>query len=190
MSTNAPALVLYLDHDEDSGKMLFTLLGFEQIRVVCVHSVENAAFVAQTANADLFLLADRFDDINVTNLCRTLRVDFPTKPIVFYSANARGVDIKKGLAAGADAYLIKPDSENIAPTIKQLIERYARISRCSVEATERPDVSLPIWDRGSLETTDAIWPTPINIDPMRGSAPTRVLPRSIFIEKGQTAPQI
>ena len=124
MHTTAPIIVLYLEHDKDSCEMLFTLLGYDRINVVCVNDPEKVASVAQTSQADLFLLADKFDDPSATNLCRTLRTDFPNKPIIFYSASARGLDIQKGFAAGADAYLLKPDSDKIVSTIKTLMERY------------------------------------------------------------------
>jgi DNA-binding response OmpR family regulator len=124
MSTTAPINVLYLDHDDDSREMLFTLLAFDQIRVVSVIDVEAAAATARTSHPDLFLLADRFDDLGVTDLCRRLRSDFPYKPIIFYSANARRVDIERGLAAGADAYLLKPDTDDIVSTIKSQMRRY------------------------------------------------------------------
>ena len=124
MSTTAPINVLYLDHDEDSREMLFTLLGFDKIRVLCVNDVERVSAAAETTQADLFLLADKFDDHSVADLCRRLREEFPDKPIIFYSANARKSDVENGLAAGADAYLLKPDTDNIVSTIKALIKRY------------------------------------------------------------------
>jgi hypothetical protein len=41
---------------------------------------------------------------------------------MFYSGAGYGADIKKGLDAGAQAYLVKPDFDNLKPTIDRLID--------------------------------------------------------------------
>jgi len=53
-------------------------------------------------------------------LCRRLREFSPQIPIVFYSNDAREIDRQKGLATGAQAYLIKPEIDTVLPTILRL----------------------------------------------------------------------
>jgi DNA-binding response OmpR family regulator len=43
-------------------------------------------------------------------------------PIMFYSGAAYECDIKKGLDAGAQAYLVKPNFDNLKATIDRLID--------------------------------------------------------------------
>ena len=114
--------VLYADDNEDSCLMLSTLLGFSNIEVSLAHTAQEAFQLAQSKNFDAYLLESRLPDGDGFELCRKLRSIAPQKPIVFYSGNAFESDKQKGLAAGANEYLVKPESETIAPTIFQLIK--------------------------------------------------------------------
>jgi CheY-like chemotaxis protein len=115
--------VMYAEDNEDSGLMLSTLLGFSDIDVLLVRSIEDAFQSAQNRYFDLYLLDSRFSDGNGFELCRQLRKFNPQTPIVFYSGDAYKSDMEKGLAAGANAYLTKPDVETVVPTIFQLIKQ-------------------------------------------------------------------
>ncbi len=119
-SINHPR-VLYVDDDKDSCMMLNILLGFSDIEVSSTHTVKEAFQLAQNTHFDLYLLDSRFPDGDGFELCQKLRKFAPQKPIVFYSGDAYESDKQKGLAAGANGYLVKPDSDMIAPTIFQLI---------------------------------------------------------------------
>ena len=54
----------------------------------------------------------------------------PVTPIMFYSGAGFLTDIEMGLEAGAQAYLVKPDFDNLKPTIDRLIAEAG--SRASV----------------------------------------------------------
>ncbi|MEO7675091.1 MAG: response regulator, partial [Pyrinomonadaceae bacterium] len=56
------------------------------------------------------------------DLCRQLRQSAPATPIIFYSALGFPSDIRNGLEAGANAYLVKPYSGDLAETILQTIQ--------------------------------------------------------------------
>lgn len=43
-------------------------------------------------------------------------------PIIICSGHASASDIKAGLLAGANAYLVRPDSSELVPTIRRLLE--------------------------------------------------------------------
>jgi DNA-binding response OmpR family regulator len=66
------------------------------------------------------MLDSRFPDGDGLDLCRGLREYAPNTPIVFYSGDARETDKQKGLSAGASAYLVKPDFDNLASSILNL----------------------------------------------------------------------
>ncbi|MEP6923490.1 MAG: response regulator [Pyrinomonadaceae bacterium] len=121
MKINNRLTILYADDNEDSCLMLKTLLGFSGIDVLCVNTVKEAFHAAQNKRFDLYLLDNRFSDGNGLDLCRRLREFDSQTPIVFYSGDAQESDCQKGLAAGANEYLIKPVSNTVAPTIFKLV---------------------------------------------------------------------
>lgn len=118
--------VLYVEDNEDSGFMLSTLLGFSEIDISLVRSVKEAFLLAQNTYFDLFLLDSRFPDGSGLQLCQELRELKPQVPIVFYSGEAYESDKKKGLIAGANAYLTKPNVDTVAPTIFQLVRQNSK----------------------------------------------------------------
>lgn len=112
--------ILYAENDEDAGFMLSTLLGFADIDVSLARSVKKAFEDAQTEYFDAYLLESRFSDGSGLELCRRLHEFAPQTPIVFYSADAYKTDKQEGLAAGAKAYLVKPEINTVVPTILRL----------------------------------------------------------------------
>jgi CheY-like chemotaxis protein len=112
--------VLYAEDNDDSSEMLSFLLALSKIRITAAKTIAEAQRLAQIEQFDLYLLDSQFSDGDGFDLCRQLRQQAPNTPIVFYSGDARETDKQKGLAAGADAYLVKPMSDNIASTIFQL----------------------------------------------------------------------
>lgn len=115
--------ILYAEDDKDAGDMLSALLGFSNIDVSFARSVREAFQLAQNEHFDLYLLDGGFKDGTGLELCRQLRGLNPQTPIVFYSGNAYKTDKEKGLAAGANAYLVKPDSDTVAETIFRLVNQ-------------------------------------------------------------------
>lgn len=112
--------ILYVEDNEDAGLMLSTLLGFADIEVSLARSVKKAFEDAQTECFDAYLLESRFSDGSGLELCRRLHEFNPQTPIVFYSADAYKTDKLEGLAAGAKAYLVKPEINTVIPTILRL----------------------------------------------------------------------
>ena len=123
MKLNRQIAVLYAEDDEDSGVMLKTLLEFSGIDVLLAGSVKEAFQAAQNGYFDLYLLDDRFPDGSGFELCQQLHDFNPQTPIVFYSGAAYETDRQKGLEAGANVYLVKPEVSSVASTIFQLVTR-------------------------------------------------------------------
>lgn len=115
--------VLYADDNEDSCLMLSTMLGFSDIHTTAANTIEEALRLAQAEQFDLYLLDTRFPEGSGLDLCRKLREYNSSIPIVFYSGDARETDKAKGFTAGADAYLVKPDSDTVMPTIFRLLKQ-------------------------------------------------------------------
>jgi len=115
--------ILYADDNEDSCLMLSTMLGFSSIETTLANTIDEAFQLAQAEQFDLYLLDSRFPEGSGLDLCRKLREFNSSIPIVFYSGDARETDKAKGFTAGADAYLVKPDSDTVAATIFRLLKQ-------------------------------------------------------------------
>jgi two-component system catabolic regulation response regulator CreB len=113
--------VLYIEDDCDSFEMIKVLLGFSRIELDSAASTGEAMARARAQRFDLYLLDSGLPDGNGFNLCRELRETDPMTPVLFYSGHAHPDEIKMGMAAGADGYIIKPHSDKLAETIFRLV---------------------------------------------------------------------
>ena len=115
--------VLYLDNDEDTCEMIRLLLNMRGIDVTCVNSADEAAHEIKAKRFDLLLLDVWLPGLNGFEFCRQVRRSDTKTPILFYSGAAYESDKKTGLAAGANAYLCKPDIEGVVSAIIGYIAR-------------------------------------------------------------------
>ena len=65
------------------------------------------------------MLESRLPDVDGFEFCRRLRAIDPHTPILFFSGAAFEADKKKGIEAGANAYVVKPDLDGLVSSIKQ-----------------------------------------------------------------------
>lgn len=101
------------------------LLGTYGYEAVIALSVSDALDNARSGGLALCILDHWMTESNGIELCKQIRGFDPATPIMFYSGAAYEADIQKGLAAGAQAYLVKPDFDRLKPTIDRLIEEAA-----------------------------------------------------------------
>jgi len=113
--------VLCVDDDEDSRVMLIMLLRHELIEAKAVGTAVQAMSSIQTEHFDLYLLDSRLPDLDGFALCRRIRDFDPETPILFFSGAAYEADKKRGIEAGANAYVIKPDLDGLLESIKQFV---------------------------------------------------------------------
>ena len=79
------------------------------------YEVASASGVAETLERagaeafDLYLLDQRLPDGTGVELCRRLTELTPRTPVVFFSGSAMEEERRRGLEAGARAYLVKPN---------------------------------------------------------------------------------
>ena len=111
----ADTVILLVEDDPDQlaiGEMRLTMAGYQ------VHSVDRAKalsrYLRQQPRPDLLLLDVMLPDGNGFDILAQLRSrpEFSTLPIVMLTAKAELVDIRNGLALGADGYITKPYSKN------------------------------------------------------------------------------
>jgi DNA-binding response OmpR family regulator len=120
MLPDARLRVLCVDDDEDSRVMLTALLRLELIDAKAVGTGAQALSSIQAESFDLYMLDSRLPDVDGFELCRRLRAIDRNTPILFFSGAAFEADKKKGLEAGANAYVIKPDLDGMVSSIRQL----------------------------------------------------------------------
>jgi len=101
--------------------MLITLLRHELIEAKAVGTAVQAISSMQTEPFDLYLLDSRLPDLDGFALCRRIRDFDPETPILFFSGAAYEADKKRGIEAGANAYVIKPDLDGLLESIKQFV---------------------------------------------------------------------
>jgi CheY-like chemotaxis protein len=123
----AETVVLLVEDDPDQAalaEMRLTSAGYK------VHSVDRAkalsSYLRQQKRPDLLLLDVMLPDGNGFDILAQLRgrPEFSTLPIVLLTAKAELVDIRNGLALGADGYITKPYSKvQLAEVIKKVLKQ-------------------------------------------------------------------
>lgn len=119
MSSIPQPRVLCVDDDQDSREMLSALLRLSSIEAVAVGTAFEALTSVQAERFDLYLLDSHLPDVDGFELCRQLRDLDAAVPILFFSGAAYETDKQKGLEAGANAYVSKPDIEGLIGTIRR-----------------------------------------------------------------------
>jgi DNA-binding response OmpR family regulator len=117
MLSNPRPRVLCVEDDEDSRVALVTLLKLALIEAKAVGTAAQALSLIQAERFDLYLLDSRLPDLDGFELCRRMRALDAHTPILFFSGAAFEADKKRGIEAGADAYVIKPDIHGLVGSI-------------------------------------------------------------------------
>ncbi len=121
MLSNPRARVLCVDDDRDSREMLSMLLKFWRIETKAVGTATQALSLIQAERFDLYLLDSWLPDLDGFELCRRMRAFDPHTPILFFSGAAYEADKKRGIEAGANAYVIKPDLAGLVGSVTQFV---------------------------------------------------------------------
>ena len=103
--------------------MLITLLRLALIEAKAVGTAVQALSLMQTERFDLYLLDAWLPGLDGFELCRRMRAFDPHTPILFFSGAAYEADKKRGIEAGADAYVIKPDVDGLVGSITQFVSQ-------------------------------------------------------------------
>ncbi|HAF14477.1 MAG TPA: hypothetical protein DHU55_09595 [Blastocatellia bacterium] len=142
MPFNPQPRVLCVDDDEDSREMLSTLLKLRQIETKAVGTATQALSLIQAEHFDLYLLDTWLPDLDGFELCRRMRDFDPHTPILFFSGAAYDADKKRGIEAGANAYVIKPDVDGLLGSITQFVS-HAESTTATQTMRAGEDVSIP-----------------------------------------------
>ncbi len=101
--------------------MLELLLSKENYEVETAATMEEACRRAGERQFDLYVLDRRLPDANGVDLCAKLNLITPNVPCIFYTGDAYEVHRQEAMAAGAAAYVAKPDIDALIDAVQQLL---------------------------------------------------------------------
>ena len=120
MPTLNGSRVLFVDDDEDACEILRLLMSSCGIDATCAQSAVEAWPLIKGQAFDLYVLDGWLPGVDGVEFCRQLREFDSDTPILFYSGAAHDADKQKGITAGANAYVTKPDVDGLIKTIANL----------------------------------------------------------------------
>jgi DNA-binding response OmpR family regulator len=112
--------------DEEHCEIITQLLKEmnENFVVTNAPSPDKALDLIEKQSFDLFILESRLPGMCGDELCKRIRQKDSQTPILFYTGMARPVDRSTALAAGATAYLVKPEGLDVLPnTVQKLLRK-------------------------------------------------------------------
>ncbi len=121
MTSTPRPRVLYVEDNEDSREMLSQILQMASIDATTVGTAAEALSSIQAERFDLYLLDSTLPDLDGFELCRRVRHVDANTPILFFSGAGYEADKQKGIEAGANAYVIKPDLEALLGRINEFV---------------------------------------------------------------------
>lgn len=113
--------ILCVDDHRDTSEMLQILLSEEDYGVTTASTFEQALEMAADSEFDLYVLDKRLPDGTGVELCTALNRLTPGVPCIFYTGDAYEVQRQEALAAGATAYIPKPDIDSLIETVHRVL---------------------------------------------------------------------
>ena len=115
--------VLIIDDHADTAEMLKILLGEEDYEVTTTATMQQALSLAASEEFDLYVLDKRLPDGSGLELCTKLNQVTPGVPCILYTGDAYEIHRVEAMAAGADAYVAKPDLDGLIENISKLLAK-------------------------------------------------------------------
>ncbi|HEY8187774.1 MAG TPA: response regulator [Pyrinomonadaceae bacterium] len=113
--------ILCIDDHEDTSEMLKLLLTQEDYEVVTAVTMKEALRLATSQEFDLYVFDKHLPDGSGVDLCTKLLGVTPGVPCLFYTGDAYDIHRAEALAAGADAYVAKPDIDDLIENVRKLL---------------------------------------------------------------------
>ena len=113
--------ILCVDDHFDTSEMLKILLSDSDYEVQTAASIEEACQLAEHSEFDLYVLDKRLPDGSGLLLCEKLNSLTPGVPCIFYTGDAYAIHRHEALAAGAAAFVPKPDIDQLIETVHRIL---------------------------------------------------------------------
>jgi DNA-binding response OmpR family regulator len=121
--------ILLVDDDTLISTALAELLRANNYTIDLANNGQTGLNLAMSAEYDLILLDWLIPQLDGMSLCRQLRSQGYSKPILLLTAKNANADIVAGLDAGADDYVVKPyNPEALLAKIRSLLRRSGLIA--------------------------------------------------------------
>ena len=109
--------ILYVDDHEDSAEMLKLVLADVDYEVESARTVKQSLEMASRIEFDLYVVDKRLPDGSGLELVKQLEKLTPGIPSIVYTGDVYEVHREQAMAAGAHAFVCKPDIETLINTI-------------------------------------------------------------------------
>ena len=119
--------ILIAEDEPDIRDLVAFTLRFAGYEVVAGTNGEEAVQLAKKENPDLILLDVRMPRMTGYEACEHLKAEESTKniPVIFLSAKGQESEVKTGLEAGAEEYILKPFSpDQLTEKITAILARH------------------------------------------------------------------
>jgi DNA-binding response OmpR family regulator len=153
------ALILLAEDDEGIRVPLVRALEREGYEVEAVDNGRDAVAAGVDGDHDLLLLDIGLPGKNGLEVCRRVRADRPSVPIVFLTVHDGEMDAVGGLDAGADDYITKPFR------LAELLARVrSQLRRTTAEQFQAADVSIDLAARRAWRGDEELELSPKEFD--------------------------
>jgi DNA-binding response OmpR family regulator len=123
------AKILVAEDEADIRELVTFMLRFSGHEVLAAANGEDAVLTAFREIPDLVLLDVRMPRMTGYDACRMIRAnpDLKNVPVIFLSAKGQESEVRAGMAAGAEEYLLKPFSPmDLANKVKAILARHGK----------------------------------------------------------------
>jgi DNA-binding response OmpR family regulator len=123
------ARILIAEDERDIRDLISFTLRFAGYEVMAVSNGEEAVTAATNELPDLILMDVRMPRMTGYEACEILKAEAATTliPIVFLSAKGQEAEVKAGIDAGAEEYIIKPFStDELTARVKSILSHYGK----------------------------------------------------------------
>ncbi|HYN83808.1 MAG TPA: response regulator transcription factor [Pyrinomonadaceae bacterium] len=141
-TTNTARRVLIVEDDQAMAVALRDGFSYEGYSVQVARDGQSGLRLAQEKGHDLLILDVMLPRMSGLDVCRQLRSEGNTTPIIMLTARGQEIDKVLGLKTGADDYVTKPFSFlELMARVEAVLRRAAKPSE-AVEGVEFGDVEL------------------------------------------------
>ena len=114
--------ILCVDDHADTCEMLAQLLKLAGYESDSAATAQEALDLARADGFALYVIDHRLPDGDGIELCREVRALHPRTPIVIYSADAYPAQHQEAIAAGANAYIDKPNIDELIAAVNDCLK--------------------------------------------------------------------
>jgi len=117
--------ILYVDDHDDSAEMLKLVLAESDYEVLSARTVDEALKMAASNDFDLYVVDKRLPDGSGLELLKSLNTLTPGVPSIIYTGDVYEIHREQAMAAGAHAFVCKPDIETLIETVHNFLSKSA-----------------------------------------------------------------